>query len=258
MTDVSLSPSVWQPTVDRVSARSAVVVWLPTLAGCGLFAIAAISRSMPLTNAGAIVTTAALAWVPVALALQRRLTMIGRAQLVLGAIFLVQAIHTVEHVVQIIESFRLDYPPARSLGVVSKLNVEWVHFGWNWIATAGVFVTFVLGVRTWAMALLMAWITAHSLEHTYMLVRYFRITGELDRLGVPRLGSSEVLPGVLGRDGWLALHAPFLRGWLGPLTAAPRVAIHLWWNVGEVALLLLALRVKVRRRTVDQRDARSA
>ncbi len=254
MSDVSLSPSVWQQTIGRGSARSAVVVWLPTLAGCGLFALAAISRSMPLTNAGAAVTTAGFAWVPVALALQRRLTTIGRARLVLGAIFLVQAIHTVEHVVQIIESFRLDYPPARSLGVVSKLNVEWVHFSWNWVATAGVVIAFALGMRTWAMALLMAWITAHSLEHTYMLIRYLRITGELDRLGVPRLGSSEVLPGVFGRDGWLSLQAPVLRGWLGPLTAAPRVAIHLWWNVGEVALLLLALRVKARRRAVDQRD----
>jgi hypothetical protein len=205
-----------------------------------VFAVAWAVSSMAVTNAGAVVTTAGLAWVPVALALQGRLATIARARLVLGGVLIVQGMHTVEHVVQVIESYRLDYPPARSLGVVSQLNVEWVHFTWNWIATAGVVVAIVMGVRTWAAALLSAWITAHSAEHSYMLFRYLSVTAELDRLGVPRLGSSEVLPGVLGRDGWLSLHAPGLRSVLGPLTAAPRVAIHVWWNIGEVALLALA------------------
>ncbi len=223
---------------------SSWIVWAPTAAGCFLFVVAWFAKSMAITNVAAAVTVGGLVWVPVALALQERIAAIPRARLLLGAVLIVQAMHTVEHAVQIIESYRLDFPPARSLGVVSQLNVEWVHFGWNWLATAGVLLVIAMGGRTWAIGLLLAWITAHSLEHTYMLWRYLHVTSELDRLSVARLGSSEVLPGVLGRDGWLALRLPRLRHYLGPLTAAPRVAIHLWWNVGEVALLILACVVK--------------
>jgi hypothetical protein len=240
--NVRSTPSV--PLPRPTLPASSWIVWAPTVAGCLLFGVTWLAKSMALTNMAAAVTVGGLVWVPVALALQDRIGAIPRARLLLGAVLIVQAMHTVEHLVQIIESYRLDYPPVRSLGVVSQLNVEWVHFGWNWLATAGVLVVIAMGGRTWAIGLLLAWITAHSLEHTYMLWRYLHVTSELDRLSVPRLGSSEVLPGVFGRDGWLALRLPGLRPYLGPLTAAPRVAIHLWWNVGEVALLVLACVVK--------------
>lgn len=224
----------------RPTAVQHLFAWAPVLLGSGLFVVAWANRSFTLTNVAAGVATGGLAWVPVAMALQQRLASISRAKLMLGFVLILQGMHTVEHIVQITESYRLDRPPVLSLGIVSKLNVEWVHFTWNWLAWAGVIVALLLGARSWALGILIAWITAHSLEHTYMLWRYLRVTRELDRLGVARLGSSEVLPGILGRDGWLSLHASGLRGVLGPLTAAPRVAIHLWWNVGEVVLLAAA------------------
>ena len=224
--------------------RSLVALWLPVAIGSAMFAVSAVQKSSGTMHAAAVVTTGGLAWIPIGLALQRRLATMSRASLVLGLVLIVQGMHTVEHVVQIIESYRLDYPPVRSLGVVSALNVEWVHFGWNWIAWAGVVVAWLLGLRSWAVAMLLAWITAHSLEHSYMLVRYLEVVRQLDHLKLPKLGSSEVLPGVLGRDGWLALRFPSTRTTLGPLVSAPRVAIHLWWNVGEVLLLILATAIK--------------
>jgi hypothetical protein len=229
-----------------ISKKSNVVVWLPTFVGACLFAAAWSTKSPGIMNAAAGVSTVGLAWVPVAMAMQRRLATMSRGKLLLGLVLIVQGMHTVEHLVQIIESYRLDFPPVRSLGIVSSLNVEWVHFGWNWLAWAGMAIAWFLGVRSWAMTLLFAWLTAHSLEHTYMLVRYLEVMRQMDRLKLPKLGSSEVLPGVLGRDGWISLHAPATRKWLGPLTSAPRVAIHLWWNVGEVAFLILACSVKAK------------
>jgi hypothetical protein len=241
MTNVLISTP---PLSVPVSKKSNLVVWTPTFIGACMFAAAWYTKSASLMNAAAGVSTVGLAWVPVALAMQRRLASMSRGKLLLGLVLIVQGMHTVEHLVQIIESYRLDYPPVRSLGIVSSLNVEWVHFGWNWIAWAGMAVAWFLGVRSWAMTLLIVWLSAHTLEHTYMLIRYLEVMRQMDRLKLPKLGSSEVLPGVLGRDGWLSLHAPSTRRWLGPLTSAPRVAIHLWWNVGEVAFMILACAVK--------------
>ncbi len=252
MTNAAISAPQLRVTVSR---KSNAVVWLPTLVGACLFAAAWSTKSSGLMNAAAGVGTVGLAWVPIAMAMQRRLATMSRGKLLLGLVLIVQGMHTVEHLVQIIESYRLDYPPVRSLGVVSSLNVEWVHFGWNWIAWAGIAVAWFLGVRSWAMTLLFAWLTAHSLEHTYMLVRYLEVMRQMNSMKLPKLGSSEVLPGVLGRDGWISLEAPGTRTWLGPLVSAPRVAIHLWWNVGEVAFLVLACVVKAKSERVLERVA---
>ena len=98
------------------------------------------------------------------------------------------------------------------------------------------------GMRNpWAWVLL-AWTVAHALEHTYMMARYLQLQGELQRLGVPNV-SAQGLPGILGRDGWLARSAAtqgtFLCRLPG-LTTTTRLDVHFWWNTGETALLLLA------------------
>ncbi len=46
------------------------------------------------------------------------------------------------------------------------------------------------------------------------------------------------LPGILGRDGWLAYSG--LCGRIPGLTTASRIDVHFWWNTGEIVLLLLA------------------
>jgi hypothetical protein len=55
--------------------------------------------------------------------------------------------------------------------------------------------------------------------------------------------TAQGLPGVLGRDGWLA-RSPASQGTflcrLPGLTTATRLDVHFWWNIGEITLLLLA------------------
>jgi hypothetical protein len=208
--------------------------------GMVLFALSYLSKSAPVTMFGAAITSLGIVAPPVELAVRGRLSGMHRGALLLGLVLIVQALHTVEHVVQLMEWYRLDRTGALSQGIVSQLNIEWVHFGWNWIAWLGVIVAWRAGVRGRWMIPLFVWITAHSLEHTYMLFHYLQIGNQLDRLGLPRFGASEVLPGVLGRDGWLSREFGSTRSWLGPLTAAPRTAIHFWWNIGELSLLCLS------------------
>jgi hypothetical protein len=214
---------------------------LVTGLGLVLFAVAAAVKSLPLAHGAAGVTSVGLLAIPVSLAMTGQLAAMPKARLLLGTVFIVQGLHTVEHIVQIIQSYRLDYPPVRSLGIVSRLNVEWVHFGWNWIAWLGVVAAWKLGARGAAMVVLFVWITAHSIEHSYMLWHYLTVLKHLDGLHLPALGSSEVLPGFFGRDGWLARELPARRELLGPFVSAPRVAVHFWWNVGEVLLMAVAI-----------------
>jgi hypothetical protein len=230
--------------VGGTPARRLDPMYLPIVGialGSALFVVAALVRSLPLTHAAAALGTIGLVGVPVVLAVQGRLSTMPKGRLVLGAVMIAQGLHTIEHLVQIVQSYRLDLPPIRSLGIVSSLNVEWVHFGWNWIAWAGVVIAWRAGVRGTSMVLLFAWITAHSLEHTYMLWHYLTVLRRLNDFALPELGSSQVLPGVFGRDGWLARSFPQHRELLGPFVAAPRVAVHLWWNLGEMAFLTLCV-----------------
>ena len=54
----------------------------------------------------------------------------------------------------------------------------------------------------WAW-LLLAWTTAHTFEHSYMMVRYLIVLQDMRALGVTNV-AAQGLPGILGRDGWLA------------------------------------------------------
>jgi hypothetical protein len=245
---VQAAPAIVRPT--RRTLPIGAVAGLVVVAGLTLFVVASATRNAGTTMAGAFVTSLGIGAFPVELAMRSRLGSMHRGVLLLGTVLLVQALHTVEHVVQLMEWYRLDRTGAHSQGIVSQLNVEWVHFGWNWIAWLGVALAWRAGVRSAWMVALAVWITAHSLEHSYMLFHYLQVVHHLDHLGLPRFGASEVLPGVLGRDGWLSRNFGASRPWLGPLTAAPRVAVHFWWNVGELTFLVLVfLTRKTVRRT---------
>jgi hypothetical protein len=162
----------------------------------------------------------------------------GLSAALLSMILALQSFHFVEHAVQLVQFYLLDRPGIGSQGLISALNVEWVHFSWNWIVWVVLVVMWFRGLRNVWMTLLLAWTTLHSLEHTYMLVRYLQVSAELRELGQPAFQVSQTLPGILGRNGFLALSE-----WCGRipgLTTAPRVLVHFWWNFGEVALLFLA------------------
>ena len=176
--------------------------------------------------------------VPAALKWRDDAAKIGVTATVLSVLLVTQAFHTVEHFAQVIQYYLLEWPAGRSLGLITAANAEWVHFTWNLLVTLGIVFLVARGLRNpWAYALLV-WATLHSLEHTYMLIRYFTVLSELNSLGLNATGVTQSLPGVLGRDGLLALQS-----WCGRipgLTTAPRVAIHFWWNAGEIILLMLA------------------
>jgi hypothetical protein len=176
--------------------------------------------------------------VPVGLKWWDDFARLGPAACVLSVLLLLQGFHFVEHLTQMVQYYLLDLPPAQSQGLISAFNVEWVHFVWNsivLICTAYLVRRGMRGVWGWA---LLAWTTAHTLEHLYLFVRYLEISRELSALGLPATGPAQVLPGILGRDGWLAESG--ICGRIPGLTTLPRVAIHFGWNLGETALLFIA------------------
>ena len=74
------------------------------------------------------------------------------------------------------------------------------------------------------------------------MARYVMVLQDLRTLGVANV-AAQGLPGILGRDGWLATSAvtqgTFICRMPG-LTTAVRLDVHFWWNIGETTLLLLA------------------
>jgi hypothetical protein len=166
----------------------------------------------------------------------------GPTVMLLGIILVSQGAHTIEHVVQWMQYHVLFWTMRQSSGLLSPANAEWVHFVWNW----GVFIIVILlmrgGMRNGWMYLLLGVSLLHSLEHTYMLVRHLLVLNELHHLGVHNVGA-QGLPGILGRDGWLARSAStqgtFVRGLQG-LTTAIRLDVHFWWNFIEMVLLSAA------------------
>jgi hypothetical protein len=157
---------------------------------------------------------------------------------VLGALITLQSLHLLEHGVQMIQFYFLNWPAGKSLGLISALNVEWVHFIWNWLIWSLTVYLVVRGMRNPWSYVLLTWATLHSLEHTYLLVRYLQVLRELGQFDLPLFTVTQALPGVFGRNGWLALSE--LCGRIPGLTTAPRSVIHFWWNLGEVTLLLCA------------------
>lgn len=162
----------------------------------------------------------------------------GLAATALGILILLQAFHTLEHITQVVQYYVLDRPPAEAFGLISSLNAEWVHFTWNWFVVALVLFLFYKGMRNFWAYLLIAWAILHGLEHTYMLARYYLLLQELSRLGIEPQPVAQALPGILGRDGWLAVSN--ICGRIPGITTASRIAIHFWWNFGEIVLLSLA------------------
>lgn len=175
----------------------------------------------------------------------------GLTAAVAGAYVTVQSLHTTEHITQWIQRHVLNRPLRASNGLLSPANAEWIHFVWNWLVLLTIFWLVFRGMRSWWVVPLVLWATAHSLEHTYLFVRYLQVTSELHRLGFDGV-TAQGLPGVIGGGGWLDLNAgtrldticglPFL-------TTANRLDAHAVWNTGEVLLLLMPvhrlLRAKV-------------
>lgn len=214
----------------RALALLAAAVGL-ILAGAAVY-----GAGMPVWG-GSLIFLGTLA-VPVGLKWWDDFRRLGVAAFALSALLMLQGLHFVEHATQMVQYYLLDRPPALSQGFISSLNIEWVHFIWNlavWVLTVYLLRRGMAGGWGWALLL---WTTGHTLEHAYLLARYLQVMQELVALGLPGFGVSQALPGILGRDGWLA--ESNICGQIPGLTTAPRVTIHFFWNLGETALLLFA------------------
>jgi hypothetical protein len=170
----------------------------------------------------------------------------GLGVMILGVLLVLQGFHTIEHIAQYIEHHVLGWLPKQSGGLISAANVEWIHFAWNWsVLLVVLYLIWKHGMRNiWAW-LLLAWATAHTLEHTYLFVRYLQAVRLLEAQGTST-SFAQGLPGIIGRDGWLAttgVNTPgigFICRLAPPLLTTIRLDVHFWWNVGETVLMLLA------------------
>lgn len=197
--------------------------------------------------------------VPAALKWRADAHRFGVTATVAGALITVQGLHTVEHLSQWVQRHVLHESLRDSNGLLSPANSEWVHFLWNWsVLIAIVFLVF-RGMRGfWGWALLL-WAFAHTLEHTYMFIRYLEVLAELRALGFDDV-TAQGLPGVVGAGGWIDLNSgrgtssfcslilPSVTSVFPSVTSADRVDAHFVWNAGEVLLALPAVHALLRGR----------
>ena len=157
---------------------------------------------------------------------------LGLTATVLSVLLILQGFHTFEHFAQVIQYYLLDWSAGRSLGLITAANAEWIHFSWNWLVTLGVIFLVVRGLRNPFAYALLGWAVLAQLGTHVSLDSLLSAYGGGERaLELGTFQVSQSMPGVLGRDGFLALQ-PWC-GRIPGLTSAPRVAVHFWWNAGE-------------------------
>lgn len=229
------------PLLDLLNPRQYTGIVLATLAlGLGAVSVAMRLLNLPLWVGTMIVV--GLLLIPGAIKWRSDMRLYGATATLLSILLAAQGFHTVEHLVQWFQYHVLNWTARASSGLISAANVEWVHFVWNWLVLAMVILLIRGGMRNIWMWLLLIWATAHTFEHTYMFIRYIQVLDDLRQMGVTNI-TAQGLPGILGRDGWLA-RSDATRGTflctLPGLATAPRLDVHFWWNIGEIALLLPA------------------
>lgn len=235
------------PLLVLLNPREHTPVVIATVA-LGVLAGAAAMQMAGLPLWGATALLLALLLIPGALKWRADARRYGPTAMILSVLLVAQGFHAIEHIVQWVQYHLLHWSLRASSGLLSPANAEWVHFVWNWLVLVTVIVLIRGGMRNrWAW-LLLAWAAAHTLEHSYLFVRHLIVLNDLGQLGVRGI-TAQGLPGILGRDGWLA-RSELTRGTflcaLPGLTTATRLDVHFWWNVGETLLLLLAGHIYLR------------
>ena len=221
-------------------------VLISLLVGVLLGALAVIFLSWPLWAVTALVIVALLPAGVLKWQDDRRL--FGATAMVLSIVLTTQGLHTIEHLVQWVQYHLLYWTMRQSSGLLSPANAEWVHFVWNWLVLIAVIILIAGGMRNkWAWLLLTV-AFFHTVEHSYTFLRYQLVLRELTAMDVLNV-TAQGLPGIVGRDGWLArsiwTRGTFLCSIPG-LTTAIRLDIHFWWNAIEMSLLVMAGHVYMR------------
>src|SRR5262249_2531013 len=147
----------------------------------------------------------------------------GRVRLALETLVLVQLGHLGEHLVQIAQIHLLGWPAPQARGFIAAFDVETVHFLWNLGVLASVAGVLRSCACSKALFVRCAGAAAHTRGPAYLVTRCL-LTGV------------ESAPGILGRGGLLASTGMFVPG----LTTWTRPTVHLAWNTGEIALLVVA------------------
>jgi hypothetical protein len=242
-----LHPRGQAPLIIGVLAAGTLAGWL------------SISRlSLPLWAAAAF--TLGLLVYPAARKWQADRRLFGTSAMVLSILLVTQGLHTIEHVTQWIQYHVLGWALKASSGLISPLNAEVVHFSWNVAVLLVVIGLVVAGRRNRWMWLLLLWASAHTAEHTYLFAVYIQEVQRLAGADLP-INAAQGLPGFFGKGGWLAANTPnsgpiaFICTLAPGLTSAPRLDVHFWWNLGEIALLLPAAHVSMRRHLNELRQA---
>jgi hypothetical protein len=168
----------------------------------------------------------------------------GLAAALLEVAVALQTVRVVEHGAQWVQLHVLRWHPLDVTGLLSGGDVDGLPFAaalamlllWSFLMGRGV-------RNPWAWALL-AVAALHTVDTGYALWRSVQIGQELRALGAAEVSAEYLrLPGIFGRDGWLAT-ADATRatplGRLPGLTTAPRPDIQFWWALLELALLLPA------------------
>jgi hypothetical protein len=130
--------------------------------------------------------------------------------------------HFFEHVAQMIQIHVLGLTGPNARGIISTLDVEWVHFTWNtWVLVAVLLlVTHFRSNRwLWLLLVLSGW---HEIEHAYILSVY-------------------ITTGVAGTPGLLSLGGALAGGL--PLT---RPDLHFLYNLLETIPLIAAFLLQAR------------
>jgi len=230
--------------------RGQLPLFAATAVGGSMLAWLVTSRlSLPLWSA--VVIVVAVLCYPAVRKWRLDRQQLGTSGMVLSVLVATQGFHTVEHIAQYVQYHVLGWPAKAAGGLISPLNAEIVHFSWNLAVWIIVLWLLYAGNRNLWMWLLMAWATAHLAEHTYLFVNYVQQIGQLRSSGLP-LAAAQGQPSFFGKGGWLAANAPtsgpiaYLCSLAPGLTAAPRLDVHFWWNMGEVALLLPAAHYAIR------------
>jgi hypothetical protein len=230
------------PLLELLHPRGATRLLVATIVVAALFGVVATSgMGWPLW--GAIAAGLVLLLIPASVKWRSDLRLFGPALTVLGALLVLQGFHGIEHLAQFFQNHVLGLNLRASNGLLSPANAEWVHFIWNWAVLLTIVALMVSGnLRNIFGYALLIWTTAHTLEHTYLMVRNLQVLDELRAMGINGI-TAQGLPGILGQDGWLArsdiTQGTFLCRIPG-LTVASRLDIHFGWNAGELALLVFA------------------
>ncbi len=227
----------------RVILLQRVTVWPTALllaVGGGLLLTGLVLRSNAALRWGGAVLGLGGAWPSLALLFTGRLFARPKHQVLLLVAVGAQIVQLGHHLVAWGQTSRLDMALPHVTGVGSLFLHEWVGLFWLALVSAALLIARRSGCVGWMMTAACAWTVLHTLEHLYLLVQFARLTTAVDNFGLTRPNALNGSPGILGRDGWLAIHASSMRWWAGPLLAAPRVTVHLGWAVGDVALPIVA------------------